>query len=805
MRFKRVLSGLMAVALAVSMAGCGGGGGGNTAGGAKGEEGTVVASNKAAHYYKAEYLEKLPEEFTDINRAFFVGDEIVYSSYGANYDTPLIGRVNLLTGESSVVWKKEGTDETSITGMGADTEGNVYAFFRISRIKDEILEKNADVTEEDIIKYIYEEWGTESYEEAEKSWNNDLKSSYGDKSMAEIYSMMTADYENDYIREDFFVKYDASGNEVFKNTVDIGADIDIRDVKTDKNGNILVLTGEWIGDDNLNYIQIYNSDGSAAGKVELDTYADRLLTLANGDVAVTSSGETCEIITIDAANRTKGETKTIDGLSYIGNLCVFGENEYLVNCDSYVTRVNTETGEKEKFFTWLDSNIMSYYVRDFGMLSDGGIGVYLESYGAGRSVDLAILREISEEEAAKITPVNVVCFYADQRLQNAALEFNKKHSDYRISITEYFDFSDENSDYQTAMDSFVTDCATDSSIDVVSFPGYSQMLDFADKGLLTDLTPYMEKDELIKKDNIIPGIVSAFTFKDKFVALPSSYRVETLVGKKSVVGDRQGWTAKDCLDAYEKTGALVITPYTDRATIMRTLISLNYDEFIDIENGTCNFNNQDFQDVLALAAKYPEEYVYNEETNQMDDFKTGKQLLYTDSLPEFNLGQSLASICGEDVSYIGYPTSNGNGAMMAFYGMTGITSNCKVPELMWDFMRTMYLPEATESMYGDSEYYNGSILVSELDKYLDGAKNWKNRGEAGYDTYSVELRTPTDEEVETMRTLLNNTTAVLDSVSTSIMNIISEEAAAYFSGEKTAADVAAVVQSRVDIYLSETR
>jgi hypothetical protein len=41
-------------------------------------------------------------------------------------------------------------------------------------------------------------------------------------------------------------------------------------------------------------------------------------------------------------------------------------------------------------------------------------------------------------------------------------------------------------------------------------------------------------------------------------------------------------------------------------------------------------------------------------------------------------------------------------------------------------------------------------------------------------------------------------------VSSGILNIIEEEASAYFSGQKSAADVAANIQSRMEIYLSET-
>ena len=49
-----------------------------------------------------------------------------------------------------------------------------------------------------------------------------------------------------------------------------------------------------------------------------------------------------------------------------------------------------------------------------------------------------------------------------------------------------------------------------------------------------------------------------------------------------------------------------------------------------------------------------------------------------------------------------------------------------------------------------------------------------------------------------------NITAVNGAVSTEIMNIINEEAAHYFAGQKTAEQVAETIQSRVWVYLSET-
>jgi hypothetical protein len=80
--------------------------------------------------------------------------------------------------------------------------------------------------------------------------------------------------------------------------------------------------------------------------------------------------------------------------------------------------------------------------------------------------------------------------------------------------------------------------------------------------------------------------------------------------------------------------------------------------------------------------------------------------------------------------------------------------------------------------------------------YYNGTWGWGN--------YETTIHVPSQEEVDQVKEIILNSTAVSGAVSTGILNIIEEEAAAYFSGQKTAADVAANIQSRMEIYLSET-
>ena len=69
----------------------------------------------------------------------------------------------------------------------------------------------------------------------------------------------------------------------------------------------------------------------------------------------------------------------------------------------------------------------------------------------------------------------------------------------------------------------------------------------------------------------------------------------------------------------------------------------------------------------------------------------------------------------------------------------------------------------------------------------------------------VEIKPSTQEDVDQVKDLVENTTAVYGAASEEVTNIINEEAAAYFSGQKSAEEVAKIIQSRMQVYLSETK
>ena len=204
---------------------------------------------------------------------------------------------------------------------------------------------------------------------------------------------------------------------------------------------------------------------------------------------------------------------------------------------------------------------------------------------------------------------------------------------------------------------------------------------------------------------------------------------------------------------------------------------------------------------------FPEEFEYRDD---MEDstvlLSQGKQLLDTYYLSDFEQVQMYRAIFGGPTTFIGYPTSEGNGAMLSLNNIIGISNSCKDVDGAWQFLRTFYLPK--KSSDGDSDYtYGFSIRKDDFEKYCQNAMKADSDGGStwGWGEFEVEIQPATQEDVDQVKDLVYNTTAVSGAVSDDITNIINEEAAAYFSGQKSAEDVAEIIQSRMQVYLSETK
>ena len=158
------------------------------------------------------------------------------------------------------------------------------------------------------------------------------------------------------------------------------------------------------------------------------------------------------------------------------------------------------------------------------------------------------------------------------------------------------------------------------------------------------------------------------------------------------------------------------------------------------------------------------------------------------------------------------------GNVMSMGESFAMSSSCKDKDAAWQFLRTFlteeyqlkgsYLPtnikafdkqleEAMEVKYEQDA--NGNYILDE-----NGERKPISLGMVtdGMNTYEIYATTP--RQAEQLREVINSSTKMMD-YDQSIIDIVKEEAAAYFAGQKSAEDVAKLIQSKANIYINEQR
>ena len=787
------------------------------------------------HYFKAEYLSDLPDTLnSNVYSGQFVGDSFYYESWDDDYRFLSICSYNLVTGESKVVKTiaNGSTDpykeSENVYSYCIGKDGTIYAVIGSTRIKTENFDFDpATKTREDVTAYMAENWGY-----TDEDIDNELgEESYYIKNYTDengtvrydwIYVSMVG-YDYGYESKYYIKVYDADGNE--KSSTEIeqpqGEDgmelsLGVNSIVLDKDENLVCNVNIWgWGATSDSYfdeyrIMVFDKNGNKTADNKIENYLDRMYADNEGVIHTTQYGDNGqEMVTVDVATGTFGDGVTI-GETYFST-CFFNEdNNMVAPSGTGLYEINMKTGEKTKYMNLIGCGVSPSSLQTVGILSNGTLAAFINYYSEleQKSVsELVKFKEITKEEWGNKKTLLLACDYLDSSIEQLVLEANRKATDYVIDVVEYVS-SGEEEDYYEARNQYYAALASNKDIDIVvfSYNGYSSLQNFAKKGLLTDLTPLMEANGSIKKSDIFDSIVNICSMNDKLVALPTGFGISTLVANPQVVGNGESWTVKEAMDLLNSMPeGTKFTQYATRDGMLEDLIDLNYRSFIDIEKGKCDLDNEEFKDVLRFSALFPKEYDYDDDSyaDPYEELGAGRTICDTCYLSDYSVLQVYERIFGTPGNYIGYPTSEGNGALMNMDGAIGITTNADDPQACFDLIAPLYKLRTYED--GTNMY----SLPIRKDSFKNMTEKWKTK--ETYDTWylnetlgELEMQPPTQEQIDIIEKNINNAIGVQGALPTEIKNIIMEEASAFYSGDKTVDEVTPLIQSRVSIYLSET-
>jgi len=500
----------------------------------------------------------------------------------------------------------------------------------------------------------------------------------------------------------------------------------------------------------------------------------------------------------------------------------------------YKFDMTTQETRKILSYNDMDLDITEYSISTWIPVSDEiiiGIGEMSQratlSSGSYGSIEMVVLKkqETNPNLNKEVLILGGFNISADTDLLATINKFNFQNTEYRVEIRDYHDSLDGSIvqsdvdpaeyyrlEYSQAAEQLTLDILNGNAPDLLlcssSESGGFPTEHFETQGLLLDLYELSAGDETFHKEDYVQSILSLLEVDGKLYRFPMSFSMQGLIGPTRLIGDRSNWTIEEFNEFASglPTGAIVF-PNQSKKYLMQNCLSSSMATYVDYNQGLTNFDSPEFCQLLEFVNTYGGEEL-NWDNLDVGDIENPEGWidsweLMAQGMLAVDIGNiyTVADMANnrfnfqEPVTFLGYPSSSQSGMVCSVSNTLSISSDCDNPEAAWSFI-SLCISEESQSenfMFGDAPIHRG-VLEEKTYKILNSpntdAASWYMMAEV------------TQEDVDLYLALVDSI-SVLSGQDAEIMNIVNEEAQAYYQGAKTAEDVAAIIQNRVSIFVSE--
>jgi ABC-type glycerol-3-phosphate transport system substrate-binding protein len=570
------------------------------------------------------------------------------------------------------------------------------------------------------------------------------------------------------------------------------------------------------------------ADGSLGDEIKVSDFnwVNSISDMGDGTLAVmgyANNGEAVKFLDAETLAETGDELKLDEmgngGMSslFIGN----DEYKYFASTGKGLYGLDKD-GKPTEIVNWVDSDMGEGYVTAFIPVENGEFIIAYNDYSQNSQTGLYRLtkRDASELENTKVITVGVL--YDDWDVKSKVSAFNKSHEGIRFKIEDYSkydEYDDSGMTITSGESQLKKDIVSGKAPDMIVSYNHGIIDSLYKKGLFLDLYDMLAKDGDISKDDIMPNVLDACDIGGKLYSLSPSFTVQTLAAKKSNC-DKENWTIDEMIDTYNNLPEGMSFTMLDCKESMLSMVISALSDAIDYEKGTCNFDTPEFRKLLSFIDQFPsqEEVIdwddpnAQEEIFNNDNIKNNKMLLENFYLGDFaEYTRELKGKFEGDLSFVGYPSTNGKGSILSLNQNYAILANSEYKDECWQLIKSAFVSDDDDSMYS----YGFPALKSKFDEMAEKSmkkptykdENGKEVEEdlAYYSSDGKEIKIDplNAKEKDTIVEYIKNTTQIGASLDPDVSIILEEEIMAYLKGEKKADEVIDLIQNRISLLVSE--
>lgn len=392
-------------------------------------------------------------------------------------------------------------------------------------------------------------------------------------------------------------------------------------------------------------------------------------------------------------------------------------------------------------------------------------------------------------------------------LSDLAREFSSGSEKYKVVIKSDMTFDD-----------IKKDILSGDAPDIIENWDISNIHKLCNMGALVDMYELMDSDAGLNREDILPNVLEAFEYKEGLYMLPNMVQLQYGIANSEVVGkEYTDWTYDEFYEIWENRpeGMLYSNYCYDKDYIFANLCTNNLGHWLDTETGKCNFDSEEFVELLDFCYNFdgcvPMFDFENANEQMAMDYQFGvknKDMLRDMGETGLRLPNTLAHV---GLSYDEVTILNNVGAEsgeIAGSRTWSITSSGDCIDGAWEFISFMLGDEVQgRKIMG----YEIPVNVSAFEKAVDFNSCPEEEMETattsigfGNATIEIEYNTClTDEQMAEYREYILSCTS-LRYHNEAVSNICMGEFQRFINGDISAKECAEAIQSRAEIYLGET-
>lgn len=585
----------------------------------------------------------------------------------------------------------------------------------------------------------------------------------------------------------------------------IAEDAEVNDLAFSPEGGLYLLRCEYDEDAGFfmdHYVDQYSMDGTLLGSLRLaDAFPEEnrvvsigFLTTPSGEGLIKlqlNDHEAVYPLSMDKTAYTKPVFEQDDTMGWPQFYEGAGADYYVLD-DNLGFVAYSLTEEPKSLFHF--EELRSTMPDNASFVAETGEFTYLFStYLEGTCYFFTVTGQdepVVEPEKTVLTVGSYGEYVGGSVLQKVTL-FNILHPEAELQLKMYSIDEDSEEIYvdkDTAVEALQRDILNGEGPDILIMDNYAFAPGvYSGNGYLTDLAPIMAADSSFSREEYFfnlweteSGIVSY---------MPIQFGMMSMLTARELTGDG-GWTPTEALNIAMETG-LAFVDYT--GGIKEYLLGDGLADYI--EGGTCHFDDGEFAAMLELLK------LENPEA-QAEGFALRKRLVLGQYLDLSNISELLfAEDHYGDYAIMGLPTPAEEQINVQITNGVGVADTCQNKELAWEFVRLML--DTAGNWFVGFDVSRDSVTTLLNEAMLPEEDENSTLANSGYSVDNEDLagKPLTQEQADLILSSIEAASPTM--VDEDLKAIVAEECEAFFAGDKTAEETAALVQSRAKIFLSE--